>query len=159
MYKLKDNAMAFANFKSRQQGMTLIEVLIVVVIIAIIASIAYPSYTEFVTKSKRSAGQSVLMQVADRQQQFFMDNKRYAATLTALGYAADPFAIDDQGNVVAVGDADSIYQVSMDNLSAVTYTAVAAPANMHATRDTACASLSLTHAGAKAASTGSMNCW
>ena len=159
MDKLKDNAMASANLKSSQKGMTLIEIMIVVLILAIIASIAFPSYTAFVTKSKRSAGQSILMQVADRQQQFFMDNKRYAANLTSLGYAADPFAIDDQGNVVAPGDADSIYQVSMNNLSAVTYTAVAAPANMHATRDTECGSLSLTHAGAKSASTGSMNCW
>ena len=159
MHKLKDNIMASANFKGSQKGMTLIEVMIVVVILAIIASIAYPSYTGFITKSKRSAGQSILMQVADRQQQFFMDNKRYAATLTALGYSADPFAIDDQGRVVAVGDADSIYQVTMNNLSAVTYTAVAAPANMHATRDAECGSLSLTHAGAKTASTGSMNCW
>lgn len=142
-----------------QDGMTLIEVMIVVVIISILASVAYPSYTDFVTRSKRSAGQSVLMQVADRQQQFFMDNKRYAATLTDLGYAADPFAIDDQGVVVAVGDADSIYQVSMSNLSAVTFTADAAPQNAHASRDTDCGSLSLSHAGAKTASTGSSSCW
>ena len=151
--------MAYAAHGTRQAGMTLIEVLIVVVIVTILATVAYPSYTDFVTKSKRSTGQSILMQVADRQQQFFMDNKRYAATLTALGYAADPFAIDDQGNVVAAGDASSVYQVSMNNLSAVTYTAVATPANMHATRDTACGALSLTHAGAKTASTGSMSCW
>jgi type IV pilus assembly protein PilE len=159
MHKLKDISMASAHLKSGQKGMTMIEIMIVVVILAIIASIAYPSYTSFITKSKRSTGQSILMRVADRQQQFFMDNKRYAATLTALGYAADPFAIDDQGNVVAAGDASSIYQVSMNNLSAVTYTVVGAPANMHATRDTECGSLSLTHAGAKTASTGSMNCW
>ena len=151
--------MAAARGRSLQRGMTLIEVLIVVVIISILASIAYPSYTDFITRSKRSTGQSALMQLADRQQQFFMDNKRFAATLTDLGYAADPFAIDDQGAVVAVGDASSVYDISMNNLTAITFTAVADPVNIQATRDTDCGTLSLTHAGAKTASTGSNNCW
>lgn len=151
--------MAAARGRSLQRGMTLIEVLIVVVIISILASIAYPSYTDFITRSKRSTGQSALMQLADRQQQFFMDNKRFAATLTDLGYAADPFAIDDQGAVVAVGDASSVYDISMNNLTAITFTAVADPVNVQATRDTDCGTLSLTQAGAKTASTGSNNCW
>lgn len=151
--------MTAARGRSLQRGMTLIEVLIVVVIISILASIAYPSYTDFITRSKRSTGQSALMQLADRQQQFFMDNKRFAATLTDLGYAADPFAIDDQGAVVAVGDASSVYDISMNNLTAITFTAVADPVNVQATRDTDCGTLSLTQAGAKTASTGSNNCW
>ncbi len=53
----------------RQAGVTLIEVLIVLVIIAIIASAAYPLYTQYVVRAKRSAGTSMLLRVADRQQQ------------------------------------------------------------------------------------------
>ena len=53
------------------KGFTLIELMIVVAIIAIIAAVAYPNYTQFVTRSKRTVGATALLQVADRQQQFF----------------------------------------------------------------------------------------
>ena len=71
--------------RRRQLGVTLMELMIVVAIISIIAAISYPSYEQFIVRAKRSAGTSMLMQVADRQQQYFMDNKRYAASLTNLG--------------------------------------------------------------------------
>ena len=59
-------------FRRQQAGVTLMELLIVVAIISIISAVAYPSYTQFVTRSKRTAGATALMQIADRQQQFFM---------------------------------------------------------------------------------------
>ena len=61
----------------KQRGVTLIEILIVMVILALIASFAYPSYMNYVVDTKRTAATSILLQVADRQQQFFMDNKRF----------------------------------------------------------------------------------
>ena len=67
-----------------QQGVTLLELMIVLVIIAIMASFAYPSYQQYIVNTKRTAATSTLLRVADRQQQFFMDNKRYAADLTTL---------------------------------------------------------------------------
>ena len=73
-----------------QRGITLIEMLIVMIIIALIASFAYPSYMNFVVDTKRTAATSVLVQVADRQQQFFMDNKRFTNDLTDLGFANNP---------------------------------------------------------------------
>ncbi len=72
-----------------QRGLTLIELLIVMVIVAIIGAVAYPSYIEHVVKTKRTAATSMLLQVADRQQQFFMDNKAYTANLTNLGFRGE----------------------------------------------------------------------
>ncbi len=61
------------------KGFTLIEVMIVVVIVAILATIAYPSYQQYVIRSNRAAAQAVMMDLANRQQQFLMANRAYAS--------------------------------------------------------------------------------
>ncbi len=143
----------------RQRGVTLIELLIVVAIVALISSIAYPSYTRYVVKTKRTVAQSALMRVADRQQQFFMDNKRYAANLTALGFPADPWVVDDDGKSTVAGDVDAIYSVSLANVAATTYTANAAPINQQLSRDTYCGTLNLDQSGVKDKTGASDDCW
>ena len=84
----------------KQRGVTLLELMIVVAIVAMIAAFAYPSYTQYIVNTKRTAATATLLQIADRQQQFFMDNKRYTADLTDLGLAASPLFISDDGNSV-----------------------------------------------------------
>ncbi len=142
-----------------QSGVTLLELMIVVAIIAIIASAAYPLYAQYVVRAKRAAGTSMLLQVADRQQQYFMDNKTYASSLENLGYTANPFMIDEQGKVVDAADADRIYNISLSDTSATTYTATAEPQLQQAEKDTQCASLTLTHAGEKGHTGGGSGCW
>jgi len=77
------------SFLQKRNGFTLIEVMITVVIVAILAAIAIPSYSRYVMRAKRSAAQSQMMEIANRQQQFLLANRRYADkdTLTASGYA------------------------------------------------------------------------
>ena len=77
--------------------MTLIELLVAVAIVAIIASIAVPSYSGYVTRSKRAVAKSALSLVADRQEQFFIDNKRYADDLTEIGYDSETIGVNDNG--------------------------------------------------------------
>ena len=101
----------------------------------------------------------MLLQIADRQQQFFMDNKAYANDLTALGYAANPLVINEDGTPVAAGDGDAVYSISLGNLAATTYTVTAAPLHGQASRDTACGSLSINQASSKSASGGGDKCW
>ncbi len=143
----------------RQRGVTLLELMVVAGIIAIISSFAYPSYMRYVTNSKRTAATSALLQVAERQQQFFMDNKAYANDLTALGFAADPWVVSDDGNSADASDPDSVYSISLSNVAATTYTITAAPLHGQLSRDTKCGSLILDQTGARGSSTSNDDCW
>lgn len=62
----------------RIRGFTLIELMIVVVVIALLAMVAYPSYQNSMRKSRRASAQTHLMDLAQRQQQYFLDNRGYA---------------------------------------------------------------------------------
>lgn len=145
--------------RNAQRGFSLIELMIVVAIIAIISAFAYPSYDRYVIKTKRSVAQNALLQVADRQQQFFMDNKRFAADITNLGFPANPYVIDDNGTSTVASDADAVYSLSLSNVTATTWTATATPLNSQLSRDTYCGSLTITQTGAKSKSGASDKCW
>ena len=143
----------------KQQGITLLELMIVVTIVAIISSFAYPSYMRYVVNTKRSAATSALLRIADRQQQFFMDSKTYADDLTDLGFATNPHVITDDGRATVAGDQDAVYSIALSNVAATTYTITATPLHGQLTRDTKCGSLTLNQTGQRAASTGADGCW
>jgi len=73
-----------------KRGFTLIELMIVVVIVAILAAVAYPSYRNYILKGNRASAQAFLMDAAQRQQQFFLDNRAYAPDLDTLFATASP---------------------------------------------------------------------
>ncbi|KFZ38265.1 methylation [Shewanella mangrovi] len=131
------------NQKNVVGGFTLIEVMIVVVIIGILASIAYPSYIDYVTRSNRSEAHAALMKVANLQEQYYLDNREYAETLTDLGLSSSPYETEHGYYKVS--------SVGVDNfeLSAV-------PQGSQASRDTKCGTITLTETGEKGPSA---ECW
>ncbi|MBS0429990.1 MAG: type IV pilin protein [Proteobacteria bacterium] len=62
------------------KGFTLIELMIVVAVIAILAAIAYPSYQEYVLRSRRVEGQALLNDAAARMERWRAQNGEYLKT-------------------------------------------------------------------------------
>jgi len=134
-------------------GFTLIELMIVVAIIAILAAVAVPTYTDQVRKSRRSAAQIALVEMANRQELFFADNFAYTNDMTALPYST-------------TSAAGGFYTLSVSNLNVAppgfTLTAQANPAKDQV-NDTNCKTFTLTDTGVKASTNSSdgvsTGCW
>jgi type IV pilus assembly protein PilE len=86
MVRVQPNHMTKA-MRTKHRGFTLFELLITVALVAILAGVAYPSYQNAMVKSRRAAAQAFLADVAQRQQQYLLDNRSYAATATDLKVA------------------------------------------------------------------------
>ena len=95
--------------KNLNQGFTLIELMITVAIIGILASIALPGYQQYVIRANRSAAESQMVDIANRQQQFLFANRAYAnnATLSASGYVLPPEVSSKYSYDITVNNAAS----------------------------------------------------
>lgn len=71
--------------RGRATGFTIIEIMIAVAIIGIIAAIAIPQYRSSLIRGKQGSAKAVLLDVAQKQVQFLVDNRTgYAGSLSAL---------------------------------------------------------------------------
>lgn len=73
----------------KRSGFSLIEVMIALAIVAVLAAIALPNYRQYVIRSHRRAAQTSMVDIANREQQYFAANRAYADKAT-LGYVVPP---------------------------------------------------------------------
>ena len=144
--------------KHSMSGTTLIEILIALMIIAALSAIALPSYQGSVRKSARAAGRGALMDVAMRQEQYFINNKAYATALAGLGLP-DPYYIDKTVEPVAETNDSRVYQLTLANTSAISYDAVATAVKQQI--GDGCGNYTLKSDGSRSVSgtTGNAACW
>jgi len=153
------NTVVNPNPKYPQWGMTLIELLIAIVIVGLLASIAVPSYNNFIYRSQRSVGNAELLEVLARQEQFYLNTKQYATNLTTLGYSANPYYVNSEGESSTAGD--SIYKIQLaSGATTSAFTLEADPQNGQAS-DATCGKLTLSSVGIKGenGSGGVSDCW
>lgn len=134
------------NRRARTAGFTLIELMIAVVVVGILGAIAVPAYRDHLRKAHRASAQAYLMDLAQRQQQYFIDSRSYATTTAALGYATAPSDVAPYYTIA----------IAVDAGPPPTYSLTAAPTGTQVTDG--CGSLTLNSAGTKSSSSGT-NCW
>lgn len=139
-------------------GFTLIELMIVVAIVAMLSAIAYPSYVEYVLKSKRSDGKALLSRIAGEQERFFTARGQYTNNLTG----AKPAGLGFTNNQSEKGCYTAAIALGAGNLS---YTLTATPTSSgscgNQALDTKCGALSINNLGVKGATgtDGAARCW
>jgi type IV pilus assembly protein PilE len=142
-----------------RRGFTLLEIMIVVAIIGILASIAYPSYMRQIIQSQRTDARTAIFNIAQQQEEFFVQNMQYAPDLQTLygGAAA----------IASVPSPEQEYNVTIQagcGNPCMTYTITATPAaGSTQARDEQCASMSVNNLGLKTAlddgGAASTVCW
>lgn len=128
-------SIACLSAKHRNSGFTLIEVMITVAIVAVLSAIVLPIYSSYLVKGNRAAAQAFLADVAMHQQQYLLDSRIYAATLTELSMSV-PSAVSPY------------YSITISKGTAPpSFVATATPSV--GTRQAADVTLSINHAGVK----------
>lgn len=143
----------------KHNGFSLLELIMALMVFSIVAIIAVPTYQQLLYKSRRTDGQTSLINLQLAQEQFRANCLQYATKL------ASPSSCNADGHYTLSASAISpnhYYQLSIQSATSTRYilTATATSAQIG---DINCQTLSIDQSGAKTARTGNgqiaTDCW
>ncbi len=134
-------------------GFTLIELMVTVAVVAILAAVAFPSFQDYILRSRRTEGKTVLLQTQQLVERGYTDLNSYASAVASVVGAS------------GVNSEHRYYQVTSTSATASTYALSSIPQGGQA-KDK-CKTLTITETGVKdIAPTASVNptltkteCW
>lgn len=129
----------------REQGFTLLELMVVVIIVAVLATIAYPMYQDQMRKTRRAQARADMMQTIQKLERYHSARNTYA------GFAATEITSSQP----------SFYTIAFDAAPTDTTFALRATPTGPQASDR-CADLTINHAGTKGQSGAGMStqdCW
>ncbi len=135
---------------NKTSGFSLIELMIVVAIIGILAGIGIPAYQNHMLKAHRADAQTILLDMAARQERFIAQRNTYTTVISAATGL----------NMGSTTSKEGYYNLSVaacgTGTIATCYVLTAA-ATGGQTNDTDCANITFSSAGIKSGTTG--DCW
>lgn len=145
--------------RSRESGVTLLELMAVVVIIGILASIAIPSYRTYLLRAQRTDATTALLRVAAAQEKFYLQNNTYASDDLLTKAPPDGLGISQTEH-----DYYALKITKEDNLTVDYVVTATARSGGAQSKDSQCVTFTIDQAGTrKAADAGDAdttgNCW
>ncbi len=145
--------------RTRINGFTLIEVLVVMAIIGVLTAIAIPAYRQYVVRAARHQAEATMLNLSQMEERFYTNNYTYYA-VSALPPVPDPNGWSNfSGDGMSVRKYDIAVNVPNPNsTNPVSFYIQATPSNGFA--DSQCGNLTLDNMGLKGSSLGSVTtCW
>ena len=143
----------------RNQGFTLLELMIVVAIIAIIAAIALPAYTEYVRKGKRAEAYTAIGDIQLREERFRADYPTYGNSTSTTALLGNLFG--STGAVTSYNSTLNYYNIGIT--SSATGYVITATRKGDLASDPKCGNFRMTYASGtstKSISSGDLSyCW
>jgi type IV pilus assembly protein PilE len=136
--------------RTKQDGFTLIELMIVVAVIAVLTAIAVPMYRDFVVRSNRSDAIISLTELANLQEKHYSNEMAYTTTLADLSYTNT--------------SPEGFYSLGITTSATVDYTLTATPVGQQFQDDETCRQFTLNSFGQRSAQDSggndtSQQCW
>ena len=145
----------------KQTGFSLIELMITVAIVGIISAVAYPSYVDYVSKSRRADGMGALVSFAGAMERHFTVNSTYCGAGTSTTASCGPASSSGDPTIfpteAPLDGSEKYYDLDISVVTPTTFTITATPKN--AQNGDSCGTLTLAHTGLRGKTGSGTSCW